>query len=213
MAARDAAVTPTVFTSSGGDGATIHEILNTLASPAPEVSPTRFHNSVHNAPAGYWGIAVRSHAAASSISCYDHSFAAGLLEAAVTATVEASAVAVIAYDMQYPEPLHSVRTIGAPFAAALVLSPDRTLAAFAALDITLRPTSAAETKSKLPELEAVRNDTPAARGLPLLEALARNATAEIVLAYLPETELALDFRPLTGIGAVERLRSAVESIR
>src|SRR5215472_9184039 len=170
MAVRDAAATPVVFTSSGGDGATIHEILSTLASPNPEVSPTRFHNSVHNAPAGYWGIAARSHAPASSISCHDHSFAAGLLEAAVTATVESTAVTVVAYDTQYPEPLHSVRMIGAPFATALAMSPARTPRAFISLDITLRPTSAAETKSKLAVLEALRNGTPAARCLPLLEA-------------------------------------------
>ena len=33
MAARDIAATPTIFTSSGGDGDTIHEILKTLAAP------------------------------------------------------------------------------------------------------------------------------------------------------------------------------------
>lgn len=208
MAARSAAATPTIFTSSGGDGDTIHEILKTLAAPNPELSPTRFHNSVHNAPAGYWSIAARSHAPSSSICCHDHSFAAGLLEAAVMVTTESCAVAVIAYDVQYPEPLGSVRAIGAPFAAALALSPEETLTAFASLDIALRPTRAAETKAKLPALDALRNGTPAARSLPLLEALARDAAAEIALPYLPEMELVLDLRPLTGTGARKRSRSA-----
>ncbi|HEY1503253.1 MAG TPA: beta-ketoacyl synthase chain length factor [Stellaceae bacterium] len=208
MAARDAAATPTVFTSSGGDGDTIHEIVKTLAAPHPELSPTRFHNSVHNAAAGYWGIATSSHAPSSSISCYDHSFAAGLLEAAVMATTESSAVAMISYDVQYPEPLHSLRAIGAPFATALVLSPQKPRTAIASIDIALRPTSAAETKTKLPALEVLRTNTPAARGLPLLEALARNAKAEIVLAYLSDMELALDLRPLPETGALSRSRSA-----
>jgi hypothetical protein len=208
MAARDAATTPAVFSSSGGDGDTIHEILKTLASPNPEVSPTRFHNSVHNAPAGYWSIAARSRAPSSSICCYDSSFTAGLLEAAVTATTESSAVALIAYDVQYPEPLHSARPIAAPFATALALSPAKTPAAFASLDIILRPGSEAETNAKLPELEALRSGTPAARSLPLLEAIAREAKAEIVLSYLPDMALVLDFCPLTEKAAPARHRSA-----
>lgn len=208
MAARDIAATPTIFTSSGGDGDTIHEILKTLAMPNPELSPTRFHNSVHNAPAGYWSIAARSHAPSSSICCHDHSFVAGLLEAAVMVTTESCAVAVISYDVQYPEPLHSVRAIGTPFATALALSPEETLTAFASLDIALRPARAAETKSKLPALEALRSGTPAARSLPLLEAFARDAKADIVLSYLSDMELVLDLRPLTETGAPSRSRAA-----
>ncbi len=79
-AGRDAATTATVFTSSCGDGENLHHICATLASPEREISPTRFHNSVHNAPAGYWSIATRSHASSSSLCCHDASFAAGLLD-------------------------------------------------------------------------------------------------------------------------------------
>ena len=42
------------------NGQVIHEICEALATDEREVSPTRFHNSVHNASAGYWGIATRS---------------------------------------------------------------------------------------------------------------------------------------------------------
>lgn len=190
-AGRDAGGIPTIFASSGGDGDTIHEILKVLALPNPELSPTRFHNSVHNAPAGYWSIATGSRAASSSLSCYDDSFAAGLLEAAVMATAESRPVAVIAYDVQYPEPLSFVRTIGAPFATAFILVSEARPAAFASLDIALRPNGNGATKSRLPALEALRNNTPAARSLPLLEALARGGAAEIVLPYLDELELVL----------------------
>lgn len=123
-------------------------------------------------------------------------------------TTESCAVAVIAYDVQYPEPLHSVRALGPPFATALALSPQETRTAFASIDITLRPTGVAETRAKLPALEALRKDTPAARSLPLLEALAQDAKAEIVLSYLPEMELVLDLCPLTDTGALKRSRSA-----
>ena len=62
-AQRDAAVAATVFTSSGGDGDNCHAICETLATTDRLISPTRFHNSVHNAPAGYWSIATQRDAA------------------------------------------------------------------------------------------------------------------------------------------------------
>jgi hypothetical protein len=57
-AGADAAALATVFTSSSGDGHNCHALCETLASDDRQVSPTRFHNSVHNAAAGYWGIAT-----------------------------------------------------------------------------------------------------------------------------------------------------------
>lgn len=188
---RDAGETPAIFASSGGDGDTIHEILKVIAAPNPEVSPTRFHNSVHNAPAGYWSIATGSRAPSSALCAFDDSFAAGLLEAAVMATTEARAVALIAYDVRYPEPLASARDIGAAFAVALLLGPEPATNTFASLDLELRPRNARPTTSRIPDLEILRGNTPAARALPLLEALAREETAEIVLPYLAEMELTL----------------------
>ena len=207
-AGRNAAATPTIFTSSGGDGDTIHEILRVLAAPNPELSPTRFHNSVHNVPAGYWGIATGSRAPSTSLCCHDDSFAAGLLEAAVMAAADSSPVAVIAYDVQYPEPLRFVRSIGAPFATALVLTPEPTTSAFASIDITLRPKSVAPTTARILELETLRGNTPAARSLPLLQALARKMPAEVVLPYLAELELALIVQPMATADALDVCRSA-----
>lgn len=112
---------PAVFASSGADGETINAILLALTMPDREVSPTRFHNSVHNAPSGYWGIAMQSQAAVTSLSAHDASFAAGLLEASVQAASGGHPVLLVAYDLPYPEPLHSARRIEASFGVALVL--------------------------------------------------------------------------------------------
>ncbi len=128
---------PTVFASSGGDGETIHEILATLAGPARELSPTRFHNSVHNVAAGYWSIATGAKTPATSLCAHDGSFAAGLLEAGAQALATDGTVALIAYDLPYPEPLAAVRHIAAPFAVALLLSPARTPQSLTRLDIDL----------------------------------------------------------------------------
>ena len=56
MAGLPAAAMRNVFASANGDGAVIHALLEELARPDPQLSPTQFHNSVHNAPAGYWSI-------------------------------------------------------------------------------------------------------------------------------------------------------------
>ncbi|MDE2165104.1 MAG: beta-ketoacyl synthase chain length factor [Alphaproteobacteria bacterium] len=200
-AGRDAGETATIFTSSGGDGDTIHEILNVLASSNRELSPTRFHNSVHNTPAGYWGIATESRAPSSTLCCHDDSFAAGLLEAAAQATAERRAVTLIAYDVQYPEPLSLVRPIGAPFGVALVLTPVPTAAARAAVTLTLRPKCGVASAVASPTLEALRRTTPAARSLPLLAALARGVAAAVTLDYLGNLELALDVTPQLDVGA------------
>jgi hypothetical protein len=202
-AGRDASKIATVFASSGGDGETIHQILTVLASPIRELSPTRFHNSVHNTPAGYWGIATGSKAPSSSLCCHDDSFAAGLLEAAVQATVTREAVALIAYDVQYPPPLSRVRPIAAPFATALVLAPVPTAAAHACIEMILRPKIGVPSVMGASALEALRTGTPAARSLPLLEALARQSEAELNLNYLSDMELVLNVEPLAGTIAAD----------
>jgi hypothetical protein len=182
-AGRDAADTATVFTSSGGDSENVHAICASLASREREVSPTRFHNSVHNAAAGYWSIATRSQAPSTSLCCHDASFAAGLLEAAAYAAAEARPVALIAYDQPYPEPLNAVRTIPACFAIALVLAPQATGAAMAALDVEFERGTAQPTVMDDPALETLRAAVPAARSLPLLAALARATKDCVVLDY------------------------------
>ena len=189
-ARRDPATTPTVFASSGGDGATIHEILSVLASSDREISPTRFHNSVQNAPAGYWSIATGARAASSSLCCEDDSFAAGLLEAVVQAIIGCEAVGLIAYDAPYPAPLNQVRQIGSAFGVALVLSPLPTTTAFAHIELTLGQLAEASTLAA-PALEAMRRDTPAARSLPLLAALAGNTEAGVTLSYLHDMSIDL----------------------
>jgi hypothetical protein len=192
----DAAALATVFTSSGGDGETIDDILASLASSDPAVSPTRFHNSVHNAPAGYWSIATRSRAPSSSLCFHDWSFAGGLLEAAAQAGVDDYVVGVIAYDLPYPEPLHGVRPIGAAFATALILGPRVSQTSLAQLDIELGRGLGQATAMADAGLEAVRRTVPAARSLPLLAALARRAPATVVLDHVCGNQLSLSLAPL-----------------
>ena len=176
QAGRDPIDMPLVCAASGGDGETIHETLAALATQQREVSPTRFHNSVHNAPSGYWAVATGSRLPSISLSAFDGSFAAGLLEAAVQATVHDHPVTLIAYDVPYPEPLHAARPISSIFGVALVLIPHRTERALAGLTVAMAEAVLPETRMADTALEQVRVGNPAARVLPLLAALARAET-------------------------------------
>jgi hypothetical protein len=179
----DASATPTVFTSSGGDCDNVHHMCEALALPEREVSPTRFHNSVHNAAAGYWSIATGCHASSTSLCAFDVSFAAGLLEAAVQVEVDKRAVALIAYDHPYPPPLAAVRHVSAAFGVALVLAHAQGKRALAVLDIDYVTPRAEPGRMNEAGLESLRSGVPAARCLPLLAALARPAKAMVSFDY------------------------------
>lgn len=194
-AGRDAGATATVFTTSCGDGETLHHLCETLASPERDVSPTRFHNSVHNAAAGYWSIATRSREPSTSLCCYDASFAAGLLEAASQAVVDGKSVALIAYDQPYVEPIRSARPISGIFGVALIMTPDATRSSFSVLELEFVARSEEATRMPDPGLEAARAGNPAARSLPLLAALARGGSEKLILEYIPETHLRIAVSP------------------
>jgi hypothetical protein len=182
QAGRDPADMAMVFTSASGDTDTIHEILCVLATDRREVSPTRFHNSVHNAPAGYWAVAAGSCEPSTSLCAFDDSVSAGLLEAAAQAIVDDRPVTLAAYDLPYPEPLHSVRPIEDLVALALVLTPRRTERTFASLAITAGYSGMDATPMSDPRMERLRRGNPAARGLPLLAAIALGRPATVRLA-------------------------------
>jgi hypothetical protein len=185
---------PAVFSSSGGDGLICHEICETLASPDRQLSPTRFHNSVHNAAAGYWGLATGATAASTALCAHDGSFTAGLLEALALVTADRVSVLLNAYDTGYPEPLRAKRPLPDSFAVALVLTPTPTPNALARLTASLCATAAAADRLPEPQLEALRTALPAARSLPLLRLLARREAGEVVLDYLGEQRVAVEVR-------------------
>jgi hypothetical protein len=188
-----AATLATVFTSSSGDGHNCHALCETLASSDRQVSPTRFHNSVHNAAAGYWGIATGAMAPSLVLCAFDASFAAGLLEALVQVNAESAPILLISYDAEYPEPIHAVRPVPDAGGIALLLSPQagaRSLARIAAL-----PDEMPATPMHLPELDNLRAAIPAMRGLPLLELLVRHASGIVSLEYLAPLQLRVEVEP------------------
>lgn len=187
-----------VFSSSSGEGENCHALCEALAGDRL-ISPTRFTNSVHNAPSGYWGIVSRAVAPSSTLCAYDGSFAAGLLEAVTQVKVDRRGVLLVSYDAPYPSPLLEARPVTQTMGMALVLSPLASAHSLAAIDVSL--CDEAPTAMVLAELEALRRAIPAGRGLTLLQALAKSDdnTAmphqRIVLDYLNQRQLAVELSP------------------
>jgi Beta-ketoacyl synthase, N-terminal domain len=181
---------PSVFASSGGDGQNCHEICQALANDEKLISPTRFHNSVHNAAAGYWSIATRSKAASNAVCAFDWSFTAGLLEAVTQVVVDQTRVLLVAYDAPYPQPLFDKRPIPEAFGVAFVLSPTG-----AGVGLTLKLADAPADRLINPDLEALRSSIPAARALPLLQQLAAGRAGVVNIDYLDGRSLAVDVVP------------------
>jgi len=193
QADEDPAQLAAVFASSGGDGHNCHELCMALSLPNREVSPTRFANSVHNAAAGYWSIGTGAMAESNVLCAFDASFCAGLLEAMTHVAVERVPLLLVAYDSEYPEPLHAKRPIPDAFGVAMVLTPQRRSSSVARIDAALSDLNF--DRCAEPELEGMRSSFPAARCLPLLRLLAVRTGGSAVLEYLDVTRVAVQIEP------------------
>jgi len=193
QAGEDPATLASVFTSSGGDGQNCHELCHALSLANREVSPTRFANSVHNAPAGYWSIATGAMVESNVLCAFDASFAAGLLEALTQVAVDQVPVLLVAYDSQYPQPMHDKRPLTDAFGVALVLTPNRRDSSLARIDAAL--TDLSYDRLTDPALEALRCGCPAARALPLLRLLAERRSGSTILEYLDVSRLEVRIEP------------------
>lgn len=172
-----------VFASSGGDYPIIDQICRSLCERERLVSPTQFHNSVHNSAAGYWSIATGSRQPSTSLSAYDDSFAAGLLEAMCLCQQEQLPTLLAVYDILPPYPLSAKRLIPVEFGLALLLTPTASEHSLARLHLCPGDPDTASSRAQT-ALEPLRQANPAARCLPLLELIAQGKNDSVVLACI-----------------------------
>lgn len=164
----------TVFASSGGDYDIFNKLCSALAKDEKVISPTQFHNSVHNAPAGYWGIATENTEASTTISAYDYSFVMGFLESLLQLSGGAEHVLYSCYDMQPPPPLNTYRPVVADYSVALLLSQEPMDSVVAKFELELGEQQKNSLDIHLEEpLATLAQGNAAARSLYLLDAVVR----------------------------------------
>jgi hypothetical protein len=171
-ACRDAEADParlsSIFASTHGELAITDAMCRTLVEAPTEISPTRFHNSVHNAASGYWTIGCGCRAASTAISAYRATPAQGLVEAAMQLASGEDAVLLVVYDGTAIGPLASVSPSEGLFGLGLVLG--RAQPGAAALSLSL---GGEETATPAPRLEPLLGTNAMASALGFVECLAR----------------------------------------
>ncbi|RMG94546.1 MAG: hypothetical protein D6705_15925 [Deltaproteobacteria bacterium] len=101
----DLAHVPVVHGSEHGEIAVTVDLLHAALSPDGEVSPTRFHNSVHNTPIGYVSIACGNRAGHTTVAAGADTCAMAFLEAAARLSAGRGEVLVVVADEPVPPPL------------------------------------------------------------------------------------------------------------
>lgn len=195
MAQADPSTLSCIFSSTQGDIAITDYMCSTLATAPRELSPTKFHNSVHNAAAGYWSIATGCRAPSTAVSAWTHSFGSGLFEAAVQVADDAAAVLLVVYDARAAGALRSAVPFDCGFALALVLAPDEPAVAGARLRLSAATTAGAASEPTPEWARTLRARNACADGLALLQALAMGEPATLRIDAGPSFALLAQVTP------------------
>jgi hypothetical protein len=172
-----------VFASPEAAGVITHQLCEVLAG-SREVSPTQFHNSVHNAPSGYYSIAMKAKLGATSVCRGPWSFAAGLLAAAAQAVCDDVPVLYVCYDSPLPPPLCDVMPVVEATVIALVIAPRPAAGTIASWEVGLMPAEGDVTWPGWMPLAWHANAS--ARGFEALATLSGDAGATAALPLSPE---------------------------
>jgi hypothetical protein len=196
MAGIDPAELGCVFASGLGDTSLTDYMCKALASDSKALSPTKFHNSVHNAAAGYWTISTGCMSAANSIAAFQESVSVTLLEALIQAQAENRPLLLTFYDAPVAPLLQSMLKNQAAFAMSLVIAPD-TYSHPSGEDVSLAHSLSAQlvetpvdwpTLSLPDELHECYSSNPAARVIALAQLL-QTGQGELLLPLSMATAL------------------------
>ncbi|MEM1434019.1 MAG: beta-ketoacyl synthase chain length factor [Pseudomonadota bacterium] len=185
---------PSVFASALSDTAVTDYMCRKLAAPERLLSPTKFHNSVHNAASGYWSISAENRAPSTFISGFRESFGAGLLEAVSLCLEREEPVLYVAYDMANAAPFNDFAAVDESLATAFVLSPAADRPRSFELELLPGGSATAATAPSTNALREIAATNYCGAGLTLAEACATPAGAAaraLTLPFTPDRALKL----------------------
>ncbi len=169
MADVELAEIPTLFASVGGEMVITDQLCIELTQPDVHISPTQFHNSVHNTAAAYWSIITGSQQASTAMAAGEHTIAMALVEAFGVLATQGGNLLLVCYEESWPEYIdqgtgqHSIA-----FALLLSTEPNHTrLAELSGLRVTGHPSQVD------PKLYQLIVDVPVIGLSPLFQVLTR----------------------------------------
>lgn len=122
-ASLDPSTLGSVFVSGLGDTQLTDYMCKVLAGDNKALSPTKFHNSVHNAAAGYWTISTGCMQAANSVAGYEESVSLTLLESLIQADAEQRPILMTFYDAPVSPVLKPILKNEHAFAVSIIIAP------------------------------------------------------------------------------------------
>jgi len=185
-AALPASAMAMVFAAAESAPDITHQLCEVLAGTR-EVSPTVFHNSVHNAPLGYLSIAVGAKGSGTSVCRGEWTFAAALVLAALEAASTERPVLLVCYDSPFPPALAAACPVVCPTAISLVLTPARDERTLATCSLSIGPEAPADDWPAW--IPADWRANASARGFMALAAWAGPGRARVRIPYAPGSSL------------------------
>ena len=183
-----------VFVSGLGDTQLTDYMCKVLATENMQLSPTKFHNSVHNAAAGYWTISTGCMKAANSVAGFNESVSLAILEAVTQCVQEQAPVQITFYDAPSSEILKPLLKNDQSFSASLIIEP---VVESNQNDSNLLEMQVVSQVTDWPELDLETHlDTsykqnPSARILAVLNMLTKDSADTVLLPLSAETSLQL----------------------
>jgi hypothetical protein len=195
-AGRDPKQMPSVFACTNGDLHISDAICDTLAKTPTLVSPIRFHNSVHNAAAGYWTIATGCMKPYTAVSAHSYTFGQGLLESAAQVMCEETPVLYVAYDIEARGPVATMQPSRGVLAGALVLSQENRERNLARLVLEVQTDPEEQQSAARAANAALVDGNALMNALPLFEALADGVEREVTQMLAPRLALRMRVIPV-----------------
>lgn len=124
-AGQDPSTVRSVFASALGDSDITDYMCRTLAGEDKLLSPTRFHNSVHNAAAGCWSIACENTAPNTFVAGFSNTAGMALLESTVLTMTDGLPTLLVVTDVPIPGALADIHGAGTRAALALMIENPR----------------------------------------------------------------------------------------
>lgn len=190
MASVQPADVAVIFSSAMGDMQITDYMCSTLAQEPRLISPTKFHNSVHNAAPGYWSIATGSFCPTSAVSAFELTPSMAFLEAAIQCVEEQIPVIAVTQEVAAPYPLMDICPCSIPFSAAFLIAPS----GFTTKPICTIDFSVTQDPTEWPVLDprlAAFESNMSARLLPLMTSIAEDKTIDLCLPLTDSLSLSL----------------------
>lgn len=169
------------------------KISQSLCQESKPVSPQQFQNTILHAAASHLGIHLKNISGATTVTGAENSFAVGLLQTYAYVQAEQKDALFIAYDAPGPGIFGDEARDRSLFSVGMLFKASASSKTLRSLNLSLVEETH-ESSFEPVLLESLRNNSSAARSLPLLSAIANDTSCPINLPYSDQLKLQVNLQ-------------------